>query len=142
MSADGKILVHASCVAIRELGVLIRGPSGCGKSDLALRLIDDGADLVADDQVVLSGEAGCLLASAPDVLRGKIEIRGVGIFDMSYKQSASIQLVIDLVPRDDVPRLPEPACCDLAGQSLPLHRLHAFDASCPAKVRFLAGRLA
>ena len=39
--------IHASCVAIGHKGVLILGDSGAGKSDLALRLIDDGARLVA-----------------------------------------------------------------------------------------------
>ena len=52
------MLVHGTCVELFGLGVLLRGPSGCGKSDLALRLIDDGARLVADDQVVLTEEAG------------------------------------------------------------------------------------
>ena len=136
------ILIHATCVAIGEVGVLLRGPSGSGKSDLALRLIDGGARLVADDQVVLSEGPGALLASAPEVLRGKIEVRGCGILDMPFEESASIQLVIDLVPRDDVPRLPELACCDIAGRALPLYRLHAFDASCATKLRSLVMRLA
>jgi len=45
------ILVHATAIAIDGRAVLLRGPSGAGKSDLALRLIDAGARLVADDQV-------------------------------------------------------------------------------------------
>jgi HPr kinase/phosphorylase len=135
------MLVHATCVAIGEVGVLLRGPSGSGKSDLALRLIDGGARLVADDQVVLSEEAGALLASAPVILRGKIEVRGCGIFDIPYEENTAIRLVIDLVQREDVPRLPEPACCDIAGWSLPLYRLHAFDASCATKIRSLVTRM-
>ena len=54
-------LVHGTCIAfplVEEAGVaaavLLRGLSGIGKSDLALRLIDDGAQLVADDQVDLA----------------------------------------------------------------------------------------
>ena len=58
------MLVHGTCVELFGLGVLLRGPSGCGKSDLALRLIDDGARLVADDQVVLTEEAGRIQAAA------------------------------------------------------------------------------
>ncbi len=52
------LLVHATAIAIEGEAVLLRGPSGAGKSDLGLRLIDDGARLVADDQTLLrrSGE--------------------------------------------------------------------------------------
>ena len=52
--------VHATCVALRQgrtwRAVLLRGPSGAGKSDLALRLIETGWHLVADDQ---TGRASC-----------------------------------------------------------------------------------
>src|SRR3546814_9666093 len=48
--------LHASCVAIGGRAVLIEGPSGSGKSDLALRLIDRGAKLVADDYTILTRE--------------------------------------------------------------------------------------
>ena len=58
MSATETLLVHATCIAIDSgagpLGILLRGSSGAGKSDLALRMIDQGARLVADDQCVLS----------------------------------------------------------------------------------------
>ena len=45
--------LHASCVAIGDLAVLIQGHSGAGKSDLALRLVDRGAKLVSDDYTLL-----------------------------------------------------------------------------------------
>ena len=35
-------------------GVLIEGESGSGKSDLALRALDDGWSLVADDRTLLA----------------------------------------------------------------------------------------
>ena len=47
-----RTLLHASCVELSGTGVVLVGPSGSGKSDLALRLIDGGAQLVADDRVV------------------------------------------------------------------------------------------
>ncbi|MGH2931204.1 MAG: HPr kinase/phosphorylase, partial [Solirubrobacteraceae bacterium] len=62
------MMVHATCVACDGRAVLLCGPSGSGKSDLALRLIDGGAHLVADDQVVLRAERGAIVASAPAVL--------------------------------------------------------------------------
>ena len=42
-------LVHATCVVVEGVGLLLRGPSGSGKSDLALRLIELGWRLVADE---------------------------------------------------------------------------------------------
>ncbi|WP_210432421.1 HPr kinase/phosphorylase [Iodidimonas gelatinilytica] len=59
-------LVHASCVALERGAVLLRGPSGSGKSDLALRLIDGGALLVADDYVALTPRDGLLMAHPPN----------------------------------------------------------------------------
>ncbi len=42
--------VHGTCVEVEGTAVLLRGPPGSGKSDLALRLIESGARLVADDR--------------------------------------------------------------------------------------------
>ena len=42
--------IHATCVDVEGVGVLFLGAPGNGKSDLALRLIDGGARLVADDR--------------------------------------------------------------------------------------------
>lgn len=85
--------IHASCVAIGGAGVLLIGPSGSGKSDLALRLIDDGARLVADDRTILTVKAGKLVASAPASIRGLLEIRGIGIVRLPVRASAAIALV-------------------------------------------------
>ena len=52
--------IHASCVAAGNGGVLILGNSGQGKSDLALRLLDRGARLVADDRCDIWYERGRL----------------------------------------------------------------------------------
>lgn len=134
-------LVHATCVAIDRVGVLIRGPSGSGKSDLALRLIEAGAVLVADDQVAVEPRGGALRASAPAALRGLLEVRGVGIVPMDSLDSAPVGLVVDLVPIDAVERLPEPgAAAAIAGVAIPRLALFAFEAAAPAKVR-LAVRL-
>ena len=58
------MLVHATAVAIDGQAVLLRGPSGSGKSDLALRLIDAGARLVADDQSELSRRGDVMIVRA------------------------------------------------------------------------------
>ena len=78
--------IHASCVAIGGKGVLILGDSGAGKSDLALRLIDDGAKLVADDRTELYAARGTLCARAPKSIAGLIEVRGLGIIALPLPQ--------------------------------------------------------
>ena len=58
------VKIHASCVALAGKGVLILGDSGAGKSDLALRLMDDGARLVADDRTELYASSAAGYARA------------------------------------------------------------------------------
>jgi serine kinase of HPr protein (carbohydrate metabolism regulator) len=138
---DDAALVHATCVAIDGAGVLLRGPSGSGKSDLALRLIDGGARLVADDQVAVSREGRTVTARAPTALGGRIEVRGVGIVEIDPLDAAPVALVVDLAPPDFVERLPARHECDLLGAPVRWMALSPFEASAPAKVR-LAVRLA
>ena len=65
MTDLAETIVHASCVTVQGRGVLITGASGSGKSALALSLMALGADLVADDRVILSLDRGRVMASAP-----------------------------------------------------------------------------
>ena len=137
---DDSHLVHGTCVALRDAhdtwsGVLMRGVPGAGKSDLALRLIDQGARLVADDQVVLHKAGDALIARAPETIRGKIEARGIGILEVPHLDEAFVRLVCDLVAPDQVVRLPDPARVLIAGTDLPLFALAPFEASTPAKLR-------
>ena len=127
--------IHGTCVDLSGTGVLLRGPSGSGKSDLALRLIDGGARLVADDRVDLAARDGCLTAAAPATLAGLIEVRGMGIMTLPSIPRSAVGLVIDLVDEEAVERLPEPMVCSLLGVDVPLLRLAAKSASAAAKVR-------
>ncbi len=129
------LLVHATSVLVDGTGVLIRGPSGSGKSDLALRLIDDGARLISDDQTALEARDGRLWASAPPSIAGKLEVRGLGIAAVPSVPSAPLGLVVDLVPPDRVERLPEPSTAALLGVILPILEVSPFEASAPAKLR-------
>jgi HPr kinase/phosphorylase len=129
------IQVHGSCVAIDGRAVLLRGPSGRGKSDLALRLIDGGARLVADDRVDLRAVRGVLNASAPAPIAGRLEVRGIGILEVPCAPTAPLGLVVDLVERDEIERLPEPRAESFLGVDVPLIRLVAREASAAAKVR-------
>jgi HPr kinase/phosphorylase len=127
--------VHASCVAISETGILLRGPSGCGKSDLALRLIDGGAALVADDRVDLARVDNRLVASPPAGIAGMIEVRGLGVVRMRHREKAVVRLVVDLVPEESAERIPAPTFCDYMETTLPCLRLVPFEESAAAKVR-------
>ena len=128
-------MLHASCVSLDGAGVLLLGASGSGKSDLALRLIDGGAKLVADDQVVLQVWEEALFAAPPEKIAGMIEARGVGILAMPYEPQARLKLVVNLVPQPEVERMPEPAFFDCLGLQLPLLSLYPFDGSVCAKIR-------
>jgi len=88
--------IHASCVAIGGRGVLLLGKSGSGKSDLALRLIDGGAVLVADDRTLLSVEKGMLVARPPSSIKGMLEIRGLGIVACPARSKIRIALAVRL----------------------------------------------
>ncbi|MBI1262208.1 MAG: aldolase [Rhizobiales bacterium] len=129
------VTIHASCVALGGKACLLRGPSGSGKSDLAFRLITAGrAVLVADDQVHLQREGDRLMASAPPALAGLIELRGLGLRHMPHLARAPLSLLVDLVPREAVPRLPEARYDKILGISLPALSLHGFDLSTPQKL--------
>ena len=134
MSPPNAGLIHATCVAIGGIGVLLRGPSGAGKSDLALRLIDRGAVLVGDDYVHVTAQDGVLSAYVPKTIAGRMEVRGVGIVTLPYQPEAPVGLVVDLGEED---RLPEPAQAVIAGIALPLFRLNPFPATTPIKAELL-----
>ncbi len=135
-------LIHASCVALAGKGVLIRGPSGMGKSDLALRLIDGGAELVGDDYCDLSVADGQLVATAGPNIAGKIELRGYGIVALPFRKFAAVCLVVDLAPEGDIERMPEESTCTLEGISVPRLIVDARSASATAKIRIVLSSLA
>jgi hypothetical protein len=134
--------IHATCVAVDGRGVLLRGPSGSGKSDLALRLIDAGGRLVADDRVRLSLEDGVVVARPPATLAGLIEARGFGPIPVPFTPAAPVLLVADLKPSGAIERLPDPAACAYLGVRLPLVAVAPFEASAPVKLRLALAALA
>lgn len=130
--------VHASCVAIttqdgQTHGVLLLGPSGAGKSDLALRLIDRGATLVADDRVDLYLKQGRLWASPPPAIAGMIEVRGLGVLPHTFSSNVPLALAVtlrsgyDRFPMDRMQKI-------IAGHSLPSITIDAFEISAPIKI--------
>ncbi|HXL67319.1 MAG TPA: HPr kinase/phosphatase C-terminal domain-containing protein [Xanthobacteraceae bacterium] len=103
----GEETVHATAVLVGNRAALIRGPAGSGKTRLALALIDAAhtgvlpfARLVADDRVRLSVAHGRLIATAPDAIRGLVEVRGLGIRTLPHEARAVVGLVVDLAAAD------------------------------------------
>lgn len=130
--------IHASCVAIGGRGVLIEGASGDGKSDLALRLIDRGAVLVADDYTACRRHEGALLAAPPETIAGRIEVRGLGVLEMAHVAPVPVALLIAIV--DAPPRMPEGfRSRRIAGVDVPELDLAALQPSAPIKVELALG---
>jgi len=103
-------LVHATAIAIEGEAILLRGPPGAGKSDLALRLIEGGARLLADDQALLRRADNHVLVRAPAAIVGLIEVRGVGVVRVD-----ALEMVL--------------------GLAIPVIVLAPFEASAAAKLR-------
>lgn len=97
-------IVHGVLVDVYGVGVLITGESGIGKSEAALELIKNGHLLVADDVVnVRRVDEERLLGTAPEKIRHMLELRGLGVLDMTALFGASsvrnekvIQLIVHL----------------------------------------------
>ncbi len=118
--------LHATCIVIRDRGVLITGPSGAGKSSLALRLMGLAqrqglfCALVGDDRVVLSPSGTRLVARPHPAIAGLVERRGSGIVPCAFEPAAVVGLVIELV-RGPLERMPDTKnlTIGLAGVTLP-----------------------
>ena len=127
---------HATLVTWLDRGVLIEGPSGSGKSDLALRLIEAGGTLVADDLVRLFHHAGRLYGTAVG-RPGLIELRGHGIYRLPTIEAVGVDLLVGLVEESALARLPEPAALTLPGRTLPRIALDPRPASAVARLRVI-----
>ncbi|HUK58380.1 MAG TPA: serine/threonine protein kinase [Stellaceae bacterium] len=127
--------LYGTSVAIGGLGVLLQGPSGSGKTDLALRLIDEGACLVADDQTDVQRNGNDLAMRAPPVLAGLIEARGLGIMRVPHVPEAPLRLIIELAAENAIERMPEARVRTIDGVAVPVIALDPRAASAPAKVR-------
>ncbi len=132
--------LHATAIAIDGRGVLLLGPSGAGKSDLALRLIDRGAKLIADDRVDLVRHGDRVTLSAPARIAGLLELRGLGIVKFPSVEGP-LSLAIELVPPGQVERLPDPDAELFCGCAIPILRLDPFELSTPIKVELALGRV-
>ncbi|HEY0165043.1 MAG TPA: aldolase [Sphingomicrobium sp.] len=133
-------MLHASTVALGGRAVVISGPSGSGKSDLALRLLDRGFVLVSDDQTLVHRDGERLIASPPPTIAGKLEIRGIGIVEMTHVESVPVALLVELT--SDIERLPDDSRMrPIMGVHVPLVGIDAMAASAASKVVLALDRL-
>ena len=128
--------IHATCVAIGRAGVLILGKSGAGKSDLALRLIENKkAVLVSDDRTCLTFLKDKIIAKAPDILKGLLEVRGIGILKYKYIKNVEVKLVVNLVNSlTEIKRMPDEEYYAFGTVKLPMINLYPFELSSTDKV--------
>lgn len=113
---------QAGAVVIDGRAILIEGAPGTGKSSLALGLIDRGAQLLADDGLLLVAREGRLFVRPHPNTAGLIEVRNLGILPMAHAAEAPAALVLLLDPQ--APRFIEAAEQVVrAGLSIPLVRL-------------------
>ena len=126
---------HGTAVRWHARGILLLGPSGAGKSDLALRLVERGAVLVADDLVRIEAQRRRLVASAAGT-PGLIELRGQGIFRLPTLATTILDFAVELGRAGE--RLPEPRTTIIAGIGLPTYRLDPRAASATARLAMLA----
>ncbi len=119
------INIHGTAVAIDGKAVLLRGQPGSGKSDLALKLINDGATLISDDQVLVKKVKNTLFLSAPDSIANLLEIRGLGIVYFDRLDDVPLVLIIDLLSDKMSERLPEPCVGEIEGCKFPYLKLDA-----------------
>jgi serine kinase of HPr protein (carbohydrate metabolism regulator) len=129
------VIRHAGLIARRMggvwRGVLIEGPSGAGKSDLALRALENGFRLVADDRVLAWASEGELYGRAPDTLRGMIEVRGVGVLRV---EPVAFCRIVALARLETPERIPDLATQAILGIQVPLLAVAPFETSAPAKL--------
>lgn len=137
-------MANGTAIAWQGKAALMLGPDGCGKSDLALRLIDQGAELIADDLVELTRAGDRVMATfpsdAPPELRGRIEARGLGIVAVpAAKAPVELGLVVESAAPAAIERLPKEQFSQWLDVAIPSLRLDFFEASAPTKVRLALG---
>lgn len=96
-------VLHGSMVDVYGIGILIAGKSGIGKSEVALDLVERGHRLVADDVIMITKKSSVLLASANEINKHFMEIRGLGIVDVmsmfgirAIRYQKRLEVIIDL----------------------------------------------
>ena len=140
---DGEAAVHAVALKWKGCGILILGSSGSGKSDLALRLIDKGAVLIADDYVLLKKDGQKnLMAIASERNAGKIEVRGVGLISTEYLKKVKVDFVLNLkLVLNEIERMPKNNYFYFDDLKVPLFDFYSFEISACEKIKIIIEEL-
>lgn len=128
--------LHATAVALNGRGLLITGQSGSGKSSLALDLMALGADLIADDRVLLERSETGILLSCPPAIQNMIEARGVGILNAQSVSDTALALVVDM-DKVEEDRLPPRRTTEVLGLTFELLHCVASPSFPAAVVQYL-----
>ena len=104
MSLAPTAALHGSLADVYGVGLLFIGESGVGKSECVLDLVERGHRLVADDLVMVRRTGNdVLMGRGHELQRHHMEIRGVGIIDISalfgvtaIRQQKRIEVVVHL----------------------------------------------
>lgn len=122
---------HGVMICIHGQGILITGKPAIGKSSLALALVAEGYQLVADDVIEVSNSDNTLFGHCPNMLRGLLHTRELGTIDIeklfgisAWVESAPLQYVVEL-SNEPIPAEIEgmKQTTQIMQQSLPLLKL-------------------
>ena len=136
-SPDTYQQIHATAIEINGVAVLLLGAPGSGKSDLALRLIEEGAKLIADDRVDIIKIDGQVCANSPSSIRGLMEVRGVGVLNLGSTNNIPVGLLVQLVSGSEIERLPDLEFDKLLNQKIKVIKIEPFSVSASAKIRYV-----
>jgi len=127
-------MVHGTMVDVYGIGILISGKSGIGKSEVALDLVERGHRLVSDDVVMLTRKSNILIASATEMNKHFMEIRGLGILNVmsmfgirSIRYQKRLEVILELSLWEDTKNIERTGLdnetFDILDTSIPIIRL-------------------
>jgi serine kinase of HPr protein (carbohydrate metabolism regulator) len=137
--------IHATALLIGDRGILVKGPAGSGKTTLALALIDHFrarnlfSRLVGDDQLFVAQSGGRLICRPPPTIAGLVEVPGIGPQPMAFEPGAVVDLLVRLVPVDQMMRFQDDVREPIAG--CPVPRIDLAERNIAAALPVLAARL-
>ena len=125
---------HSTSLVVEDSGLLIIGESGIGKSDLALRMIDSGAMLIADDITICKKINNFIYLFSPEETKGLLEVREIGIITVPFIENIKLSLVVQLINEENI-RYPENENYLILGIKVPKIKIYGKNSSAVAKIK-------